>query len=1430
MNSSMSYSNDQMQSALLQNKGFDSTSTRESLENELTLRFGQPAVNKNIRADPRSEVKVTANTLSELMGNNGETISHYISDKISDPFIDWMYQIFPGLWTDHQSISVFFAFDVPGIARPTAEFGRTRRVQTKSTSIFKQMGRVGLGLEMALDVFLAPGGMATYQRKVNQIVQGHLRLTYVSFMDALLTAKHTEKEHALLRPLFFSAGTLSKLQKTNFCATCFGDSDFVMRNLYNGAASKIENSTGFRPNFMIIGPNTQNRVIDKASSAPVIFISQSKLSPELIEVVSKHPVPRAFPDEVSIYVDKGITYGSTDAPPSKSLENLTHMVEHAIAGMETVKNVIDTNEGERFTTKKLNIGMTQMDRNGGGEFVSMDFIEMLENTFLWGNVREGAHGSLGWMEDEMHGGNHSNHRGDIYDDNDNNGMNNDRQHRFSIQTSTSRFQDDNRRFTSTNNTRNHLSNPSNSMENFLKYKDETSGSSKYVTTIGQISQIHLPKDVLAEYATHLKLVLYDTLEQFRIAEHGLRSYLQLMRCIESQTPSKLTANAYFKDLIEQNISASFNINKEFAGRDVNGVTSYKTNELGGWDLPVRKTDLNLRYPLGFNNPAGILVIDAQGAEAGWADAAKLAAPAAEFIRDFYKKVSDHMTSSTAVKKDLCPPQYQDGLKGAYTLATLITKHRPSLWVPIVNPKIATPVSALTGDVADKSLKQLEYPLHIISAFASNVSPGFLNPNQNRFYSTNTNKYVVRVAPFVIEVAGLSGSKYFVIPYIPLVIANSVPEFNLGRRALIMSKLGGKTITLFSHLIFALNTESLTTLLENVLQHIAKFDKPDFKHLRAVVYGLSQIPVNQNNTELIAVITGLNESNTSKPTSSAIKEKAKVIIKKFYDGYKNIIESDKSSDNRYWIEMYSDNAKTVLKSKPGIVIKELFSRILERLHLFSNKILKQSKIALYPKSIFHNPNVDSAQGFDDNTQFTESDADDSKNKGFIHLKIDDLLGKLVGQLKTLSISESTTNVLFGAPVVEFNKLSGEPSAQSTSKTAEKSVRYARTPLTFQKSMIKLLFEESDDYQLYLPSQPNTNDEHPLIVRSNTTGKLETLDSLENDEDYLPQETSDYNNNVGIWDVPGIRMSALATNHNHSKYRDIYNTTLADRIHSLRTESNAMMRLIAAVYCLTSIKHWTDVKQLAIKNVPLPFHPMPIYIRGAMKTETAVMGIRGSETGQIWYSSGNYTTGVNVDNKWLTGSYTVWVTAIVSDPRRVEILYNIAPAQIEGGLRLEFYSFPSGYSTPEKAYTSELNTVPDKDRPSLICMCASPTEAKTVLSMGDFDLIGRSLKERFRNINAAKEYNTFSGKQFKLGTRDFYDRLWSLKELIEHNPDFGTFSSVTYFSTFDQKTNRLSNFHKSTSARKTGYGIGSADVWNGIKPAFPAFDAAANTINA
>ncbi len=613
----------------------------------------------------------------------------------------------------------------------------------------------------------------------------------------------------------------------------------MRRNLNNGATDKIGRATGERPDFMIIGPNTQNRLVDKAPAETVFFMSHDIKTNELVRVQSQGPVPRAFPDNISIYTDKGLTYGDKNAPATKLIENLTYSTEYAVAGVEQVLNQLDPCNNECFLTKKLNIGLSDMHRNGGG-FVSMNYVELLKQTFLWGNVDvPGKHGKLGWMEEEMFGDYGGDGR-DIYDQH----LASQRQHRFSEQPTLAHFNEFSRK---------HYSEVVKDVENFLKYKDEHIGTEKYVNTIGQISRTYFSDETLKDYSNLLRTVFYKSDEDVTKAERGLSAYFQLMRSIESQRPSKDVMDGYAKILIQQNIGRSYNTGRIFVAPAVNGVKSFRTNEFGSWDLPIKQPADpydNIRYPIGFNNPAGILTIDAQGETAGWIDAAKLAKLAAAFLRDLYKKASDHVESCTAVKKELCPPQYQEGLKGAYTLATLITKQRPSLWVPVVKPHTDTQTPGNAARLSGQSKTSTDPGIdksisHITSSYAQENSDGFMDKDARTFISQNRGVYDPQFGPFIVLFPTKEKGKFekFAIPYVPLVIASQSEGFNVGKNGTALARMGGNTVQDLLEITYRYSkTSKSMTVLLNVLDLLGKKsnDENSFLQLRGFVNGLVNI--------------------------------------------------------------------------------------------------------------------------------------------------------------------------------------------------------------------------------------------------------------------------------------------------------------------------------------------------------------------------------------------------------------------------------------------------------------------------------------------------------------------------------------------------------------------------------------------------------------
>ena len=857
-----------------------------------------------------------------------------------------------------------------------------------------------------------------------------------------------------------------------------------------------------------------------------------------------------------------------------------------------------------------------------------------------------------------------------------------------------------------------------------------------------------------------------------------------------------------------------------------------------------------------------MTIAATGTNNGWDIAAELAIPAAEFLRNIYKKASDYVASSTAVKKELCPPQFQAGnLTGAYTLGSLITKTRPSLWIQMVVP-VASKKDQMTGHTAGSTSKEPDKAAleHIISTVVLDTSDGF-SPNETKLMATYDPK--PKIGPFAIKFPSAVDFVNMTVPFIPLVIASISHGFHLGKYGSTLARMGGNTVNDFIALkkLYVTDTKNFDIFLK-LVDFLGRKSKNDnnFPQLRGFVHGLiNSPPKEEKNTAnqlskyiipTVSTVSKLLETNSSQKD----KQDASNILIDYYNKYKKLIEEskkladenlsrgssfflDESYGNQYWVQMYSKEAILLLDTPKAMLIKKAFEDVLNIMNAYTLKITTEypNKL-LFHKNFFIATNKKSA---DVMLQYEDPETEKA-------------LKTLISALNYLTdadFGEKIPNHFFGAAALPYEprtEITGKPADAETSTPKVAYVyrpsAYARSPLTFQLSILEHVFADAlalsggnldKFYLLYVPSHPNTEDKQPLNLLAPNSGGW--LAKLKKDSDYEPIESNDYNSNVNIWDVPGIRSPStmmMMMRTNVTKYRDVYNETLNTRFKSLRKESNSLTRLISSIYCLTSIKLWKDVQNLAIKNVPLPIHPIPVYIRGGQRTETAIMGIRGPKTGQIWYSSGNYTTGVNVTGKWITGSYTVWATAIVTDPNRIELLYNIAPAGIEGGFGTEFYPFPSNHARPEEAYKSEILTQPGQKRPSLIVLSASPTEARELLTIGDFDLIGRSTTERFRNVDRTlEEMGGRVAGEYQLSTRLFYDELWNFREIIGHSRgSFGTYSSRTMSSYWDEDSNKLGNFKQSTSVRKTGYGIGSAKVWNGIDEGFTLFNRSNNTINA
>jgi len=390
-------------------------------------------------------------------------------------------------------------------------------------------------------------------------------------------------------------------------------------------------------------------------------------------------------------------------------------------------------------------------------------------------------------------------------------------------------------------------------------------------------------------------------------------------------------------------------------------------------------------------------------------------------------------------------------------------------------------------------------------------------------------------------------------------------------------------------------------------------------------------------------------------------------------------------------------------------------------------------------------------------------------------------------------------------------------------------YMRTPLTFHASIIKQSF--SDPGNRALPSHPNTHDRKWLDPT-----QIKSAEALMAHADYEPiHPFSKAKTNLRIWDLPGVRQAELVNTEDWAEFGNTYNQALHKRLDMVVRQSDAIKRVTMIAYMLTSFGRWKDMKALLMANVPTPLHPVPVYIRGMQMTESSIIGISGPETGAMYLSSAVYKTGTDAVKGEISGTYTAYFAGLVHNPDRVEVINHIAPARILGGFDTTFYKFPH-YSDNE-VDQSEIVTGKGRSRSSLIVMIASPEEVKQM--PGAFDLIGRTLRERFSNVNMAQEASMGAGllrpdgtlkNEFCLSHRDFYEDLWHFRELIDHfRGEFGTWAYRTCFSVFDVHRKLLANFYPSTGPRAIGYGVGSAPVWNGQTLTMLPFDKDANAIN-
>lgn len=1309
------------QMSALQNPGGINTKTGNELGEEIRTFFdSQPK--RGVQINPRDNYVHTAKTLTEVMGSESKRLSLVIADSIVDPWGSWINQLIPSLYTDKTSIEQLVEEDLPHVAQDAPHFGTVRQVQHRGYQIFLQLSRKGLGFEMELSRFLAPGGRQMYLRKANQISLGVRRRVYIATIEALLTSKLREEKRLRMEPSYFSMGTIAQMQVLNFCAALWGDGEMVMRKIYNAAASRILQRSGAVPNAILIGPNTQSRLVDKVAASVVTFTGQSTdltaTAPVYYE--SRQPVPRAFPDSVAVYVDRGITM-EIEAPPVSLLVSSVNMAEFAVAGPEHVRSQLACSETAVYCTPKCNISLSDMQGKRGG-FVAMSYAEMLPRSFLWGNPTNFADqslpdGKLGWYEEAM------DLRKDMETDDD---FVHSQYAAMRSQYGV-RFQNHRRRIYSDAMKKKSLS--------YLKFMD--GHNERWIRVMGQIDNAHWDYSAFLDYARMSLHVAYPTRARRDAALIGLKAYLELCTSIESQQVPTAQFRIYIQRLSAKNPGVY----------DKNGLHEIPANQHGSAHLPSG-TGLAFSYPPGYNNAAGCVTLARDGAD--WPKAEALAKLATPFLEDIFEKANKYLTSSRATQVKLAPRNYQDGAKGAYTLAMVITKHRPAMWIRRA-PGVSDP--RLLGDYGRAFV-----PLATTSDEALQVQALTGPP-------LTVDQYTV-----------LMGRVSVVFKDVPLIYLEMASNVKVTNYARTLAMMGGRTLGKLQSTYAILSTVRRPFFaLSDVLVYIGRMDgaSQSFQLARAFVEALPA-----DAPKLIALLKESEVLVKSAPTGFAnatekrrklaeradAKKKMEAKIAAYLKDYKK--EGDTNRTNPFWMQMHSPQAKNEIESAEGIRnIRSIEGQIANR---------RTGEITL-PTS--------------------------------------------TGQTRPWMRAQPEATHL-GAPIVATPD--GFPANA-----------FMRTPLTFSANLLEAALSAPADI-LAVPSHPDSDDLAPL----DPTGQYGNTDTLRRRHEYAPMgsSTGGYQSNIFHGDLPGVRTAELR--YTHKEFGFTHNTALHERFDEvINKEADALLRVWASAYALTSVEKWSEVRTLLQNNTPLPFHNVPVFPRIVQQTETGILLVTGPETGANWFADPLYATGVNPNQKYVIGNFTVMHGSFVHGTRRVETLYHMSPVTIEGGAGVEYFPFPNYWSHEGGEVSQSLILqVAGRSRPSLVVFTASPTEAR---KMPDgFDYIGRSAQERYSNMNNRVEAASGPGfnedgsrkGEFKLSTSDYYESLYKFRKLIAANKaNFGTFAYQTHYGVYEEESSKLVPSKYSTGPRKTGFGMGAADVWNGSASGFGMFNVLANTVN-
>ena len=1320
----------QQRAALQRGDGINAKTNQELTENVRLFFDSQPK--RDVTIDPRDHVVHTARTLLQVMGDASRKIAFVIADRIVDPFASWINQVLPSLYTDRTSIQVLVEEDKPHIAHDVPFWGTVRRVQTTGYQYHIELSQKGLGMEMELIRFLAAGGRQMYLRKLNQISNAVQRRTYISTIEALLTSKLREEKRLRMAPSHFSLGTLAQIEVSNFCASCWGDGDMVMRKRYMAASARILQRAGVLPDVAIIGPNTQSRLVDQKPGVRIRFIGQGMdpKDPAMMEYLSQEPVPTAFPDNVSIYIDRGLTL-EDGAPPVQLLVNDVSMMEFGVAGMENILSQLDCTETERFCTSKTNISLSDMGGNRGG-FVSMDAIEMMANQYLWGNPElfgdpGSPDGKFGWYEEAM---------GDMVED-DGEHIDEDYWHAAQATLRTAymvRFNELNARLTQK---------PLNRQLSYLEYQDGQ--VARWVRVMGQIAPKDWTHEKFLKYARASLNVAYPTSESRAAATAGLNAYIQLCENIEGQPISRTQVLEWVNGLFAVNRSVY----------DNNGLRELGANQHGSLNLPGADPNVTLvEYPIGYNNAGGCVTIFHTG-EATYPKAHALAKNAALFLLDVFAKANMHLGSSRSVEVDLAPRTYQAGARGAYALAMAITKHRPAMWVRV-------PGTGTRSGQAETSLGTAFAPIATVDNARLPTTP----------FALFRNEYVIAIGD----------NQVLTIQNVPLIYFDHVAGAKITNYTRALAMMGSRTHLKYQNILRIL-PDDVRNLFYDTVVYLGKKDgiASSFQLARAFVDGFTisnGANAARDLVKSLSVLTVRDKTVFNTPTekrkwiaeNGSNRKKAEEVIEKLQRSYDN--KDDTNRGNPFWMQLHSPLAHEEFESDLG-------RKLLRKLET-SVKNEKRTRTIRFA------PLMDPV---------TKKD------------------------IPRPWMNSMPTEVRFGEGI--------------DATTDDGAAIFYRTPLTFHPNLIEVALIPDTDI-LMAPSEPGTDDQTPLDPR----GPYQDTNQLLQHPDYAPMgaSTGGYQSNVHAGDLPGIRTAELR--FTFSRFGRTTNPALHSRIDDcIQKCADPLLRLWATAYALTSIEEWDQVKSLMTNNTPLPMHSVPLYPRIIQQTESGILMVRGPQTGANWFSNPHYATGMNPNNKYVVGNFTVMTASMVHGEKRVEVMYHVSPVAIEGGANTDYYPFPDYWAHDGgEVQQSLILQMAGPSRPSLLVLSASPSEAYKI--PGGFDIAGRTQQERMTNMNDRVEAISGRGfnvdgtrrREFQLSTTAYHKKIWKWNKLIEGGAGhFGTWAYQTHQGVYDRETCKLMPTVFSKSPRKTGYGTGSVDVWNGDGKTFGHFNILANAVN-